>query len=364
MAGLEHDLLLRAIVASPAEAAAAYHAWRPHVDFEGPIDEETTALLPQLHAALARLQIDDPLAGVFKGIARRAWYENQTLLASVEPALAALVHRQIDVTVIGEVPLVLSCYGSLYLRRIGQVDILVTSQQAREAAELIIEAGWRAGPLAQEEVTYRHVRRFAGTGDRTLALHWHFIGSAASNAADRHFQVQSEPWTLQGVATRQLAPAAMLLHLLLSDLPAPGPKPALWVADIRSALAYAGDQVNWRAIVDFAIAESLAARLQQRLLLLGVYGIVPPAAEMHRLASARTSLPEVIDRFLLRRQLRGAKLTPARGWNVFADYLRSDRRAGVASGLAEFPHFVRHRWGLGGRRQILPAIARHLWRRT
>lgn len=363
MAGLEHDLLLRAIVAGPEEAVAAYHAWRPGVDFEGPIDEETTALLPQLHAALARLQVDDPLAGVFKGIARRAWYENQTLLAGVETALAALVDHQIEFTVIGEVPLVLSCYGSLYLRRIGQVDILVAPQQAREAANLIIELGWRGGPLAEEEVAYGHVRRFAGTADRALALHWHFIGSAASRSADRHFQAQTEFRTLQGVAMRQLIPAAMLAHLLLSDLPAPGPKPALWVADIRSALAYAGNQVNWRAIVDFAIAESLAARLQQRLGLLHDYSIIPPAVEMHRLAGSRTNLPEAIDRFLLRRQLRGAKLTTARGWNVFADYLRSDRRGGVAAGLTEFPHFVRHRWGLGGRRQILPAIARHLWRR-
>ncbi len=363
MARLEHDLLLRAIVAGPQEAAAAYHAWRPGVDFDGPIDEETTALLPQLHAALARLQIDDPLAGIFKGIARRTWYENQTLIAAAEPALAALVREHVDFTVIGEVPLVLSCYGSLYLRRIGQVDILVAPPQARRAANLIIEAGWRGGPLAEEEVTYRHVRRFAGAADRALALHWHFIGSAAGKEADRHFQARTEAWTLQGVPTRQLAPPAMLLHLLLSDLPAPGPKPALWVADIRSALAYAGNQANWQAIVDFAIAESLAARLQQRLLLLEEYGLAPAASQMHRLAAARTGLPDVIDRYFLRRQLRGAKLTPARGWNVFADYLRSDRRAGVARGLAEFSHFLRHRWGLGGRRQILPAIARHLLRR-
>src|SRR5262249_30020952 len=95
IAGLTHEPLLRAITASGDEAIAAYRAWRPSVDFAGPIDGETTALLPQLHGALTRLGLEDPLAGIFKGVGRRAWYENQTLLSSVQPALQALASHDI-----------------------------------------------------------------------------------------------------------------------------------------------------------------------------------------------------------------------------------------------------------------------------
>ena len=84
---LERELLFSAITSSEIGALAAYKTWRPTVDFAGPIDEETTALLPLLHEALLKLGQADPLLGVFAGVARRAWYENHTLLASVQQAL-------------------------------------------------------------------------------------------------------------------------------------------------------------------------------------------------------------------------------------------------------------------------------------
>src|ERR1700690_865451 len=87
---LERELLLRALTSAETEALAAYKAWRATVDFSGPIDPETAALLPQLYEALLKLELDDPLLGIFAGVSRRAWYENHTLLASVQQALECL----------------------------------------------------------------------------------------------------------------------------------------------------------------------------------------------------------------------------------------------------------------------------------
>ena len=148
---LERELLLRAITESGSEAAKAYAAWRPTVDFSGPVDPETTALLPQLHEALLALGLDDPLIGVFKGICRRAWYENQTLLASAEHALGRLTREGIAGILVGEIPLVLAYYESLYTRRIGQIDIVVAPRQLRLAAQLLAADGWTPeGPLTDE----------------------------------------------------------------------------------------------------------------------------------------------------------------------------------------------------------------------
>jgi hypothetical protein len=362
ISGLAHEPLLRAITASGEEAIAAYRAWRRGVDFEGPIDGETTALLPQLYGALARLRLEDPLAGVFKGIGRRAWYENQTLLSAAQPALRALADKGIRFVAVGEVPLVLGCYGSLSQRRIGQIDLVVSPGEARDAVRLIRDTGWQAALLAEEEVTYRHVRQFAGPDNRSLALHWRFIGSAPRTTVDDFFRQRCQLWRLQDVPALMLNGDAMLLHLLLSDIPPPAAMPALWIADIISVLRQGAESADWPAVASFAIKQKLAARLEQRLRLLAGFGVEVPAAELRRLGDAR-GLPETIDRLLLQPPLRCAAGMPSKALSVLPDYLRSDCRADLVRSVAVFSHFLRHRWGLHGRRQILPAIVRGLRRR-
>ncbi len=365
---LERELLLRTITGSGPEAIAAYRAWRPSIDFTGPIDGETAALLPQLHGALTRLGLDDPLLGVFKGIGRRAWYENQTLLAGIQPVLETLRRKGIDFVLVGEIPLAHAGYQSLYLRRIAGADIVVNPADASEAARLIKDDGWQGGLLADEEVTYRHRRRFSGPAARVLTLRWRFIGAAATASADRFFWARTQPWNVLDASALRLSANAALVHLLLSDIPSPGAMPALWIADLlaaieKSGVDKAGAGIDWPCIVSFAIEERLASRLRQRLGLLGDYGAVIPDASARRLREARSNLPEVIDRLLLRR-LCGGAWRQSIGWTVLADYLRSDSRTGLPRGVTDFAHFARHRWELSGRRQILPAVARHFLRRA
>jgi len=68
-----------------------------------------------------------------------------------------------------------------------------------------------------------------------------------------------------------------------------------------------------------------------------------------------------MDRLLLRRPFLRAAGMPSKSLSVFPDYLRSECRAGLARSTNVFPHFLRHRWGLHGRRQILRAVAEKVW---
>jgi hypothetical protein len=361
---LDHELLLRAITQSGAAAAKAYAAWRPTIDFSGPIDPETTALLPQLHNALLTLGLEDPLMGVFKGICRRAWYENQTLLASAERALAHLGDSGIASILVGEIPLAVTYYRSLYARRIGQIDIVVAPRQLRAAATVLADSGWVPDrPLADEEIAYRHAKRFAGSSERTLYLHWHFSGPAANAAADEFFRSESRPCLLHDREARQLSPTAMLLHWLLAEAPVFGTMPALWVADTRAIMGTAAHEVDWNRIAAFATEERLTARLEQKLRFLAPFGVAIPERARALLRQAPPSVPDVIDKIVLRGPDRHRRRKAAEKWGVLADFLRSERRRGLAQGVSDLPHFVRHRWGLRGRREILPVIARYIWRR-
>jgi hypothetical protein len=349
--------LLRIVAGERDEAIAAYQRWRASIDFSGPIDDQTTQLLPQLQEALLRLGIEDPLAGVFKGIGRRAWYENQTLLANAQPAFEALALENISFTLVGEAPLMLAAYGRAYLRRIGQIDIVVSPERAQEAARAINGTKWQAAPLTGEEIAFRYRRPFSGPAARTLTLHWHFIGAAPTPEVDAYFRTRCLPYEMQGTGAMRLTPEAALLHFLLSDIPPLGNQPALWIADVLALIRKPGRVPDWQAIVDFAIDEKLASRLRHRLELIAGFPLGLPDEALHRLSSAPASLPERIERFLLRRHPTASR------WSVFADYLRSRRPAGPVRGLAAFPRFLRHRWELAGRREIPAALGRYLMRR-
>jgi hypothetical protein len=355
---LERDLLLGAVTSTGSEAIAAFRAWRATVDFKGPIDPETAALLPQLYEALLKLGLDDPLMGIFAGLSRRAWYENQTLLASAQRVLNSLAREQVGCVLVGEVPLVLTCCGSLHSRRIGQIDIVVSPEQVPRAARLLSVSGWEAeSPLAAEEVTYKHMKRFSGAAGRILNLHWHFIGSASCATADKFFWAARRPFVVHGADAWRLSPTATLLHSLLADTPIYAGMPALWIVDERALIAGAGHELDWTQIVAFATREKLASRLRRKLQLLDHFGVPVP-----NLAEGRASLPDAIDEVILRHRTKRREHTPIGKWGVLADYLRSDRRTGLLRGVADFSHFVRHRWGLRGRREVFPLAARRIWR--
>ena len=360
---LERDLLLQAVTSEGSEAIAAYKAWRETVDFKGPIDPETAALLPQLYEALLKLGLDDPLMGILAGVSRRAWYENQTLLASLQQVLDGLAREQVDCILVGDIPLVLTHYSGLHSRRIEQIDIVVSPGHALRAARLIGASGWASqGPLAAEEIQYKHMKRFTGPAARILNLHWHFIASASRAAADEFFWTARQPFVVHGADAWRLSPTAMLLHSLLADTAPLAAMPSLWLVDQRTLIAGAKDKIDWAQIIAFADRQKLASRLWRKVQLLGRFGIPVPELVANTPARGQASLAEAIDGVILRYRTRRREHTPIGNWGVLADYLRSDRHPGLLGAVADFPHFVRHRWGLRGRREVLPVAARGVWR--
>jgi hypothetical protein len=138
--------------------------------------------------------------------------------------------------------------------------------------------------------------------------------------------------------------------------------PARWVADELALIAGTADAIDWNQIVAFAIEIRLASRLRRKLELLKRFGAPIPDTAMILLRDAKASPPESADKLVLNILPRRLRYTPLGGRGVFADYLRADRWAGSSRGAGDFSHFVRHRWGLKGRREIPSLAARGIWR--
>jgi hypothetical protein len=206
------------------------------------------------------------------------------------------------------------------------------------------------------------MKRFTGPAARALTLHWHFIGSASSAAADEFFWAARQPFVVHGADAWRLSPTAMLLHSLLGDTAQLATMPALWIADERALVAGADHELDWAQITAFATRQKLTSRLRHNLQLLARFGLPVPDLAADTLASERVTLPDAIDGIILSRRTQRREHTPIGKWGVFADYLRSEPRTGLSRGPADFSHFVRHRWGLRGRREVLPVAARGVWR--
>jgi hypothetical protein len=362
--GLERELLLRAATGSGSEALAAYEAWRARVDLDAAIDHETLALMPLLYGSLLALGLDDPLLGRLKGICRRTWFENQTLLHSAREAVACLARTGVECLLVGDLPIALTYYEGLFARGIKRVDAVVLPGQAQLAEGRLCAAGWVAGsPLRDEEVAYNHVKRLIGPAGQVLALHWHFLEAASSEAADRSFWAAGEAFTLDGMSARRLSPTGLLLHLLLGGGHPERELPGLWIADALVVIRRAAEQPDWSHMVGFAVANRLAVRLERKLQILSSYGAPVPEPTVRALREARTNLPESIDAMVL--SSKGGRQKRIALWrcDVLADYLRSDRRAGLLNRTSDFSHFVRHRWGLRGRRELLHVLARNFRRK-
>ena len=73
---LELDLLLASFHLH-SDAVESWKRWRESTDWDGHVDGDAFALLPEAWRNLQGLGVDDSLFPRFKGIARQAWLANQ-----------------------------------------------------------------------------------------------------------------------------------------------------------------------------------------------------------------------------------------------------------------------------------------------
>src|SRR5438270_6056721 len=83
------ELLLKAALLPDERALAAWQKVRPEMEVAR-LDGPAQAVLPHVRANLTALGLDDELLGLFKGVHRYIWAQNQLLLGRMLPFLEAL----------------------------------------------------------------------------------------------------------------------------------------------------------------------------------------------------------------------------------------------------------------------------------
>jgi hypothetical protein len=365
-----HRLLLRAALigrarrdatsrAATEPAVQAWEEWVAPVDWNDHLDAGSYAVLPLAYLNLTSLGVTHPVMDRLKGLCRRAWYEANETAHRVRGDVEALAAAGIEAMVAHALPLALGHCTGAGARPVSDVDLVVPPDRARAAVALLESRGWRRDdPARTDDWTYRAPVVLRDERGRPCRVHSSVVDGCGPAEA---FWLGAGTFDLQGLAVKTPGHADSLL--LAMALGGRGDAAAvLWVSDAAAIIRAAGDGLDWDRLVSQAVRRHLSLRAGTCLRYLAdEMDVAVPAPVLARLAAARTSLVERLER----RYPAGPEDPPSLRASLGLAYAAYRRAAGDPSPLRavhEFPDYLRHRWRLWNRRQALEVIARRSWR--
>src|SRR4030042_4414622 len=265
----QQELLLRASLLKGDEAVDAWHEWKSKVDVDS-LDQVSLHFLPLLYRNLHIHDIEDSLMDMFKGIYRLTWYKNQMLLHHMAAVLRAFQNADIKTMLLKGAALTLLHYKDYGLRYMDDFDVLVHTEQALAAIDLLKRLGWRpiSRPIKafnEEYLSVRHSHGFEDSALRQLDLHWHvFLESCYVNSDNDfwNFAVHTE---FHNVSTCTLNPTDQLLHVFAHGVNW-APVPLLrWIADAVVVINTSQSGIDWNRLVEHAKKHRLTLQISNAL---------------------------------------------------------------------------------------------------
>ena len=350
----QQELLLRAALLQGNEATDAWYEWKSSVDVDR-LDPGSLRLLPLLYWNLRTHGVKDSLTNRFKGVYRLTWYENQMLFHNMATLLRSFHNAGIQTMILKGAALTLLHYRDYGLRPLGDFDVLVHTEQASAAINLLSRLGWtpELRPLEAFTETYISVTKayhFADPAGRVLDLHWHLLPECCYANADDDFWDGAILTKIHDVPTHALNPSDQLLHACVHGARWNPVPPFRWVADAMMIMNTSQPEIDWNRLIAHAQKRRLILPLGDTLSYLrDVLDAPIPPAVLQSLWNMPTSK---IERIEYEARTRPSELVgPMRGlWFHYLRYSRLVSDGSLQHKLVGFPIVLQHIWG-----------ADHLW---
>ncbi|HEX6490683.1 MAG TPA: nucleotidyltransferase family protein [Gaiellaceae bacterium] len=342
----QQQLLLEAALSKGERGASAWRQLRPSFDLDA-LEPASYVLLPLLYRQLERLEPEEPLLPRLRGLYRRNWYLNQLLLDRLKPGLEAVREAGVDALVVSSWELPVRYYGDLGLRRVPELQLLVSTESVGSTFAALARAGW-SGP-AKAPGTFLRSRpyaRFEGENGVTCLVYWrlfHEFFDPARGREPEDLWLASSEFSLGGVSARSLGPADELLQICATGARTTSWPTITWIPDAIAVLRAPESAIDWARFIRQGRRLRATLRLLDALAFLSHELAAPVPAQVleelrgtpvlarerlaHRTAAARWPLlgqaPEILTRFLV--------LTAEES---------------IPRALAHGPGFLREEWGL------------------
>lgn len=352
-------LLLRTALLERGAALDAWAAVRTSLNLDR-LDGGSLRLMPLVFDRLRGLGVDDPLLPRLRGLHRRAWYANRMLLHRAGEVLQRLHEAGMRTMVLKGAALIAGYYRGPGLRPMGDVDVLVPADRAREAIGILERDGWSL--VGEHDPAERVIEHGVGYSDgegTKVDIHWRALDPAPPEAgrwADPFWE-RAVPAEVGGVATWAPCPADLLLQVCAHGAVWDQGVGPYWVAD--AVLVMRAGEVDWGRLVTLAAGAGLAPPLREALgYLRRELGAPVDAGALRQLERLPRRPRHELAHRGLRRDPRGPVLGGA--LRTLGYYSRVTARWGWPETIRGLSPYLRYRWGLE-RTSQLPV---HLVRKT
>jgi hypothetical protein len=359
----QQELLLRAAILQGQPALEAWRAWKADVELDL-LEPGSQRLLPLLYQNLVAHGVQHPLLDRLRDRYRSTWVQNQTRFHFMSSLLRSFHEADISTMILKGVALALQHYRDLGLRPLGDIDLLVPTDQVVASIELLSRLGWTPKQLPARALTpaiqsIQHGRPFLDPNGRELDLHWHVLHECSYPGADDDFWAAALSTTIHRAPTRVLNPADQLLHVCVHGSkwePVPVP---WWVADAVAILRTPQGEIDWDRLANHAERRRLILPLGEALSYLRDVVEAPiPASAVQTIRKMPTSRVERMEYAALTNPPGLLGTLPA----TWVHYLRLARGASGGSlqpHFAGFLQYLQDSWGIEHVWQIpLRAISR------
>ena len=267
-------------------ALAAWETWKERNDV-GSVDRGAKRLLPLVYRRLIELRIDDPDLGRLKDLYLHAWYRNQVKFRWAAEAVGSLREAGLDVMLLKGAALLSLHYRDAGVRPMEDVDLLVRTEAARTALDVLAGLGWSPVTTAPREVflAVRHAEALARPDGAMLDLHWNALRQPGSDSA---FWEASVETSIGGQTVRALCATDELLFASVHGAAWDPVPPVRWAADALTVLGAAEGAIDWDRLAAEARTRRLTAALAEALAYLRErFAAAVPATVVAELRSTR-----------------------------------------------------------------------------
>ena len=359
-------LVLKAALMPAAQALPAFETWLTRIDLEADFDQGTFRLLPLMYENLRRLGVEHPLMGRLKGVYRLTWYKNNKLYNDLSPVVAALQSAGIPTMLLKGVPLIDGYYGNIAVRPMADIDLLVPEAFAPKALQVMEAFAYdKLADPTVDYLRYRHALGYWSKQHGEFDLHWHVFAERRQSEADAVFWDNARRISFNGIDT--LAPDAtrMFLHTLVHGFRWNREPPIRWIADAMMILRKSAAELDWDAMVDYAIRHQIDYRFRLPLLFLKQhFEAAIPDSVLAALARKPTWVQRIEATSVLRNPTRLHNSPIGHFWLVVSDYCRFAQASKPLPFAVGFTHYLRFRWGLRGRSEMPLYVGRGILKRV
>jgi putative nucleotidyltransferase-like protein len=165
--------------------------------------------------------------------------------------LAAFEGAGIKTMVLKGAALIQLYYRESGLRPMLDADVLVHTDQAEAAMELLTRLRWK--PIRytrpQMRIPIIHSTPFEDDGGRQLDLHWHLFWECFNANDDDDYWENAIPIRIGGVQTLALSPTDQLLHTCWHGARWNEVPPIRWIADALAILNASAEEIDWSSLL-------------------------------------------------------------------------------------------------------------------